>query len=167
MSSTEIKNNNDAMRLVFDITRFEMQYPRFLQEKVKKIIHDEMLIPIHNNMRKFNYSQKIIRGTTIENIKIDEQGFIQFDVVSDYKSESGFDVAKAREKGTKKHFIKPVVMAVLSWFVGNLRLFSKGHWVKGIVRSNVIQKTVEATFPIAQNRLNQETSKFFKETIRG
>lgn len=164
--SSEIKNKDDAMRLVFDITRFEMQYPRFVQERAEKIIKEEMLSPIHKAMRNFNYSEKIIKGTTIENINISDQGYVQFDVVSDYKSESGFDVAKAREKGTKRHFIKPVVMAAISWVTGNVRLFSKGHWVKGIVRSNVIQKTIEATFPIVQNRLNEETSKFFKETIQ-
>jgi len=153
------------MRLVFDITRFEMQYPRFIAENVKKIIHEEMLLPIHKAMKNFNYSEKIITGTTIQNININDEGFVQFDVVSDYTSESGFDVAKARERGTKRHFIKPVVMATLSWVVGNVRLFSKGHWVKGIVRSNIIQKTVKATFPAVQNRLNEETSKFFKETI--
>ncbi len=155
------------MRLVFDITRFEMQYPRFVQEKVEKIIHDEMLLPIHKAMRSFNYSEKIIKGTTIENINISDQGYVQFDIISDYKSESGFDVAKAREKGTKRHFIKPLALGgVLRWIVGGFVAgFSKGHWVKGITRSNIIAKTVETTFPIAQNRLNQETSAFFKETI--
>ena len=165
---TKVENKDDAMRLVFDITRFEMQYPRFVQENAKKIINEEMLLPIHKAMRGFNYSEKIIKGTTIENINISDQGYVQFDVVSDYKSESGFDVAKAREKGTKRHFIKPLVLGgVLRWIVGGFVVgFSKGHWVKGITRSNVIQKTVEATFPLAQNRLNEETSKFFKETIQ-
>jgi hypothetical protein len=153
------------MRLAFDITRFEMQYPRFVQERAGKIIKEEMLVPIHRAMRGFSYSEKIIKGTTIENVNVSDQGYVQFDVVSDYRSESGFDVARAREEGTKRHFIKPAVMAALSWVSMNLRLFSKGHWVRGIARSNVIQKTVEATFPMVQNRLNEETSAFFKETI--
>lgn len=164
---TEIKNKDDAMRLVFNITRFEMQYPRFVQEKIKQIIHEEMLLPIHKAMNDFNYSEKIIKGTTIKNINVSDEGFVQFDVISDYKSESGFDVAKAREEGTKRHFIKPLVLGgVLRWIVGGFVVgFSKGHWVKGITRSNVIQKTIKTTFPIVQNRLNQETSKFFKEMI--
>jgi len=155
------------MKLIFDITRFEMQYSRFIEDTARKIIDDEILKPIKNSMKSFGYSEKIIEGTTIENLIITDSGFLQFDVTSEYNAKNGFDVAKAREKGTKDHFIKPVAKTALSWVVGNLRFFSKGHWIKGFTKSNIIQKTIETRFDIAQERLNQETIIFFNNTVSG
>ena len=153
------------MKLVFNVTRFEMQYPRFIEESARKIIDEEILQPIKIAMKSFDYSDKIIDDTTIENLFVDGSGFIQFDVVSDYKTELGFDVAKAREEGTKNHFIKPLVKAALSWLAGTIRLFSKGHWIKGFTKSNIIKKTTEIRFPIAQERITQESIIFFNRTV--
>ena len=163
--STTISSQQDVMRLLFNVTRFEMQYPRFIEESARQIIDQEILQPIKNAMRSFGYSEKIIDGTFIDNLFVDGNGFIQFDVVSDYKSELGFDVAKAREKGTKRHFIKALVKAALSWVTNNVRLFSKGHWVKGFTKSNIIKKTTEIQFPIAQERIIQESVIFFNRMV--
>ncbi len=164
--SSNISSQQDVMRLLFNVTRFEMQYPRFIEESARQIIDQEILQPIKIAMRSFGYSEKIIDGTFIDNLFVDGNGFIQFDVVSDYKSELGFDVAKAREEGTKRHFIKPVVAAVLSWIVGGfVKAFSKGHWVKGFTKSNIIKKTTEIQFPIAQERIIQESVIFFNRMV--
>ena len=166
--SLEISSQQDVMKLLFNVTRFEMQYPRFIEEAARQIIDEEILQPIKTAMREFDYSQKIIDGTTIENLFVDNNGFIQFDVVSDYKSETGFDVATAREKGTKRHFIKPVNVKALVWIIGGfVKAFSKGHWVKGFTKSNIIRKTTEARFPIAQERITQESILFFNKTVSG
>ena len=163
--SQNISSQDDVMKLLFNVTRFEMQYFRFIEQTAKQIVDEEILQPIKTEMKKFGYSQKIIDDTTIQNLFVDDNGFVQFDVVSDCKSESGFDVAKAREKGTKRHFIKPIAKLALSWVVRNLRLFSKGHWVKGITKSNIIKKTTEARFTIAQERITQESLVFFNRTV--
>ena len=163
--STTISSQQDVMRLLFNVTRFEMQYPRFIEQTSRQIIDQEILQPIKSAMRSFGYSDKIVDGTFIDNLIIDSEGFIQFDVISDYKSELGFDVAKAREEGTKRHFIKAVVKAALSWITSNVRLFSKGHWVKGFTKSNIIKKTTETRFPIAQERILQESVIFFNRLV--
>jgi len=166
--SQNISSQQDVMKLLFNVTRFEMQYPRFIEESARQIIDQEILQPIKIAMRSFGYSEKIIDGTTIENLFLDSNGFIQFDVVSDYKSELGFDVAKAREEGTKRHFIKPINAKALVWIIGGfIKGFSKGHWVKGITKSNIIKKTTEAKFPFAQDRITQESIIFFNRTVSG
>ena len=162
--STTISSSQDVMKLLFNLTRFEMQYPRFIESTARQIIDEEILQPIKTAMRSFGYSEKIIDGTFIDNLFVDGNGFIQFDVVSDYKSELGFDVAKAREKGTKRHFIKAVTKAVLSWVTNNVRLFSKGHWVKGFTKSNIIKKTKETQFTIAQEKIMKEIIIFFNRS---
>ena len=164
--SKNISSQDDVMKLLFDVTRFEMQYFRFIEQTAKQIVDEEILQPIKTEMKKFGYSEKIIDGTTIENLFVDDNGFVQFDVVSDYKSESGFDVAKAREKGTKRHKLPKVKGRTYSWIVGGfIRAFSKGHWVKGITKSNIIRRTTEARFVIAQERITQESIVFFNRTV--
>lgn len=164
--SNNISSQQDVMKLVFNLTRFEMQYTRFIEGVTRQIIDQEILQPIKSAMKVFGYSQKIIDGTTMENLLVDDGGFIQFDIVSDYTSESGFDVAKAREEGTKRHFIKPINVKALVWIVGGfIKAFSKGHWVKGITKSNIIKKTIQTRFPIAQERITQESIIFFNRTM--
>lgn len=164
--SVNVSSHNDVMKLVFNITRFEMLYPRFIEETAKQIIDEEILQPIKTEMKKFGYSEKIINETSIENLLVTDSGFLQFDVVSDYEADNGFDVAKAREEGTKDHFIKPVKAKALSWIVGGfIRAFSKGHWVKGFPKSNIIKKTLEMNFTVAQERLDHEGIKFFNQTV--
>jgi len=151
--------------LLFNVIRFDMQYLKFIEEIAHTIINEEILIPIKSEMKKFDYSKKIIDKTVIENLIVSDDGFVQFDVVSNYETKSGFDVSSAREKGTKTHFIKPVVKLALSWLIGSFRAFSKGHWVRGITKSNIIKKTIEIKFPIAQERISQESIIFFNRMM--
>lgn len=152
--------------LLFNVIRFDMQYLRFIEEISHTIINEEIIIPIKSEMKKFNYSEKIIEKTIIDNLIVSDDGFVQFDVISNYETESGFDVSAAREKGTKTHFIKPKVKLALSWIIGGfVKGFSKGHWVRGITKSNIIEKTIELRFPIAQERISQESILFFNKMV--
>lgn len=156
---------DDGMKLVFNLTRFEMQYPRFVETVGIKIAEEEILRPIHARMRDFKYSEKIIDSTRIEDVEVTPNGQLIFDVVSDYEV-PGYDVASGREHGTIRHFIKPVIAKALRFILGGFVVgFSKGHWVKGIVKSNVIAKTIEEMIPIAQERLNKETDDFLKRNL--
>lgn len=151
----------------FVVFKTQVQYPRFVREEANKIAQDVILKPLHSRMKSFGYSEKIIAGTTIQNITVNRTGSMSFDVVSDYDSESGFDVAKAREKGTKSHFVKPINAKALSWIAGGfIRAFSKGHHVKGITATNVVQKTVQEKIPEAQNRLNEATDRFIARSMK-
>ena len=151
----------------FTVMRTQVQYPRFVREETKKIAEDVILKPLHSRMKSFGYSQKIIDGTTIENITVSRTGSLSFDVVSDYDSDSKFDVAIAREKGTVSHFIKPINAKALSFIAGGfIRAFSKGHHVKGITATNVVQKTVQEKIPEAQARLNEATDRFIARSLK-
>lgn len=157
----------DFSKRAFVVMKTQVQYPRFLREQAAKITNDVILKPLHSRMRDFGYSQKIIQGTTIENMIIGRNGTMSFDVVSDYKSENGLSVSEAREKGTSRHFVKPVNVKALTFVVGGfIRAFSKGHFVRGITASNVVQKTVQEKIPEAQARLNEATDLFIARSMR-
>ena len=167
MSAIEPTIANSRDKRVFLAFKTQIQYPRFVREEAENIANQVILKPLHDRMRAFGYSQKIIDGTTIKNIKVGRKGVLTFDVVSDYDSESGFDVAKAREKGTRRHFVKPVNAKALSFIVGGfIRGFSKGHFVKGITATNVVKRTVREKIPEAQARLNEATDKFIARSVK-
>ena len=118
-------------------------------------------------MKQKDYSQKIIDGTTIENIIVDSSGFVQFDVISEYDTEQGFDVATARESGTRAHIIKPRKEGgVLRWFAKNGEpIFARFVRNKGIKASHIVVDTVKSQFPIFQQKLTQEITQFYNSRV--
>lgn len=146
--------------------QFRIQYPRFILAKAVELLDTELLGRIKVFMNQKGYDDKIIESTRLENIQLSmEDGQITFDVVSDYKTEENFDVSKAREKGTKRHFIRPIKKLALSWVIFGVRFFSRGHWVMGIERTLLIQNTVERTMPLIQQKLDQATAQFFSDVM--
>ena len=167
LDSKKAEPERDKPKQAFAVLRLKVQYPRFLREEARKIAEETILKPLHSRMRAFGYSEKIINGTTIENITIGGNGTMYFDVVSDYDSESGFDVAKAREEGTADHDLPKVQGRIYSWIAGGfVRAFSRGHRVSGITATNVVSKTVHEMTPIAQARLNEATDEFMSRGMR-
>jgi len=164
--SSKGKNSPDTLKReqeqkAFTAFTTQIQYRRFLLEKLPGLATEIILNPLHNRMRQFGYSEKIIDGTTIQNLKVDSRGFATFDVVSRY-DENGFDVARAREKGTIRHFVQPLLAKALRFIPGgsSIAAFSKGHWVNGITATNVLEKTVKEKTPELQDTLNELASEF-------
>ena len=147
------------------MTQFSMTYPRFVEITATRIVNEVILDKIHDRMRELNFSEKIIERTFIDNVKVDTEGFMEHEVISDYEAEGGFDGAVAREEGTKDHFIAPLIKKALSWIKAGVRFFSFGHWVKGFDKSDVVKKTVEEFTPLAQQKLNDETDQRFTDMV--
>ena len=161
----EVSTPQDTMKLLASVMGFSMQYPRWVQIEAKKQIEKIIFPQIKSRMRDFNYSQKIIDTLVVGEIKISDEGLLEIDIDNEFKVEN-YDVAKGREEGTKDHFIKPIIAKVLSFIVNNVRAFSKGHWVKGITKSNVIEKTVKEFTPHVQIALNQATDNQVIEQVQ-
>lgn len=160
------RTSPEGMRKINKIIKLQMQYPRWLRTTVKKILDEEILKKIHQRMKDFGYSEKIIKGTKIHKIVMNDDGSLDYEVESKLMREK-YDVAKGREEGTIDHKIEPLKEGgTLSWIVGGfIRGFSKGHWVKGITKSNIIEKTMEEFEPKAQARLDVETDRFVSEKL--
>jgi len=147
--------------------RFEQQVPRFIEDAVKRIADEEILTPIKSKMKQTRYSQKIIDGTTIENIVVDGSGFVQFDVISQFETSEGFDVAKAREEGTVPHIIRPRnANGVLRWFTRTgEKVFARFARNPGIKGSHIVRDTTKSRFPIFQQKLTEEIVAFYNRTV--
>ena len=159
LSSTE-----DRLQIVFKSQQFRLRYPRFVFVKTRRLLDEIILSEIHQKMRNLDFSKKIIDATQLDNIEISmNTGQITFDVISDYKSEDGFDVSKGREEGTKDHKLPKVEGRIYSWISKGKRFFSKGHWVRGIVANRIIRNTVRDKLPVVQKSVDNASSIFYSE----
>ncbi len=124
-------------------------------------VNELIIDKITDKMRDNNFSQKIWMGTKILSSSIENNQII-VTIQNYYFSETGFDVAIAREYGTKDHWIRPRLKQALSWIKEGKRLFSKGHIVSGIKSLLIIKNTVKEQIPEVQNRINQDVEEFKK-----
>ena len=145
---------------LFNFQRFKMQYPEWMRIMATKLLNEVIIDEIHRRQEALGFSKKIIQRTYLGPVNIDET-VLSYTIISDYTSDDGFDVAAARELGTRRHWIAPVKAKALSWIQNGVRRFSLGHFVSGINRSNVIKNTREEFESVVQERMDAETDKFY------
>ncbi len=144
---------------------FQSSYPRHIAVKAEQHLNNILIPVIKEKMRVKDYDQKIINSTRIENINIDMGiGDITYDVVCDYVSVSNFDISTVREEtGTVRHFIKPVNKKALHFIAKGVEMFSKGHWVKGIIASHIIADTIKELQHTIETKLKEEGDILFEK----
>jgi len=130
------------------------------KEHMNKIIIDE----IQRRMEVENFSPKIIQNTYLKEVYITGEN-IRAKVVSEYTSESGFDVAVAREKGTKDHMIAPTSANALSWIFQGVRMFSKGHMVSGLKSLNIVRNTIKDKSSDVKLAVDNDFQKWAKQIL--
>lgn len=150
--------------------QFQLAYPRQILGKAEKHLN-EILIPLIKVRMKSHpveYSEKIIDSVRLGNVDLDmDLGNIIYEIICDYVTVKNFDISEAREsKGTIRHFIKPIIAKALRWIVGGFVVgWSKGHWVKGIVASFIIEDTMRELQPIIEKKLQDEGDILFERIM--
>jgi len=130
-------------------------YDEFLLNRAKYHANVIIVDEIVKRMQNERFSPKIWMNTILKDVEI-SQGRVKVRINSTYFTASGFDVALAREKGTKGHMIRPNTARVLSWIDQGVRLFSAGHWVSGIKSLRIIRKTIKEKQPELQAAMDKE-----------
>ncbi len=124
---------------------------------------DDVLKEIKITMKQENFSKKIIDATFLG--RIDKAGTIlKQHFISDYVSETGFDVSNAREEGTRDHDVRPRKRGgVLRWAekTGDI-LFRKKSRPKGIERLLIIERTLQKN----QSTINEKISENIADSAR-
>lgn len=95
-------------------------------------------LKITNMPKGFERSTKIIRDGNSVTLRVD------------YQTEEGKPLDRFLNRGTRGHFIRPRNKLALSWIQNGTRLFSKGHFVRGIKGKFVMEKTLrefKSVFP--------------------
>jgi hypothetical protein len=162
----ELNSRAETMRFIHRVNGWSMQYPRFVESTGIKLVKQIILPIIKKRMADFGYSRKIINTTVVGSVRLDTDGFMEISIESDYMTATGYNVGTGREKGTRRHFIAPKFKKALSWIQNGFRRFSKGHWVKGITASNIIEKTIEQYQPSIQQMLDELTDESIMEKVK-
>ena len=128
------------------VMHYEHLHDTWVIGKAKELANKIVVDDIVKQMVDAGFSEKIWKATYLSNnVHFDKKkGKIVLKVRSVYETETGFDVAIAREHGTRRHWIAPRVKLALSWIQLGVRLFSKGHYVSGIKSLFIIRDTVKS-----------------------
>lgn len=144
MGKIIINTPADIDRLQIKLRALKAVLPR-IQESAAKNAAEDILDIIHSRMEQNNFSEKIIDATTVGNLeKIG--GRLKQHFISDYESDTGFDVSKAREEGTASGITRRPKKpgGVLRWIGKNGKVFfRKKSTPKGIERLLIIEKTTQ------------------------
>ena len=118
-----------------------------LQTRALERAADDVLSNIHRDMETNQFSKKIIDSTNVGEINILNNGSsAEIHYISDYTSDDGFDVSKAREEGTRAHDVFPLKPdGWLSYIDKNTgkRVFRKHTHPSGIKRLLLIETNVK------------------------
>ena len=154
-----IPSVTEAQRYKNKVSHLKNNLNDVLLRSAERWVNELIVDKITDKMRENDFSQKIWMGTKIISSSIENNQII-VTIQNYYFSETGFDVAIAREYGTKDHWIRPRIKDALSWIHQGKRLFSKGHIVSGIKSLLIIKNTVKEQMPEVQNRINQDVEEF-------
>lgn len=108
-------------------------------------------------------TQKGMPKRYIDNIHSDFDGEYLW-VWVDFKGKNNEPLDLWFEEGTKRHFIKPIFKKALKWVLGQVRFFSKGHFVSGIEAKYIFRDGVEKGYPEFKTKLTKEIQTYLQET---
>lgn len=162
-----ISSPEDARVLSQRITSLRLQLYAFQAITLRKLANSIILDQIQKRMRDFNFSEKIVTNTIISNIEIKSKTKMTIHFISTLFSDNGFDVALAREKGTKDHMVRPTAKSALRWIQEGVVHFSKGHKVSGMKALHIISDTLDEYEGLLQKQFNDECNEWFRKNLKG
>ena len=162
----QLRTIDDIKRFQTKITGLKIQLFQFQSITVRNFANTIIVDKIHQNMRSAGFDEKIIEGTYLDNIDLVGRRKVRLFFRSEYFSDTGFDVALAREEGTERHFIKPKNVKALH---GGAKwsFFSKGHWVDGMLALFIVSQTVKQMTVQLQDEFNRQQNTWFEKNLEG
>lgn len=147
------------------LTILQLQLIQWQAITLRKLANEVILDTIHDVMRLMGVSEKIINNTVVSNIEMKNSKTIRIMFHSEYFAESGFDVALAREEGTRDHIVRPKIKLALRWIENGQVRFSKGHKVRGLPALQTIQNATKQLEPVLQERYNAELKQWIEKNL--
>ena len=161
---TNIPSASDVQAYRNKISHLKNNANFIFLRSAERWVNELIVDKIQDKMRENNFSQKIWMSTKIISSRIENNQAI-VTIQNYYFSESGFDVAIAREYGTKDHWVRPTVKLVLSWIQEGKRLFSRGHIVSGIKSLFIIRDVIKEQMPEVKRKVDQDFDEWLDSTF--
>jgi len=160
-----LRTLNDIKRFRTKITSFQIQLLQFQSVTVRKFANLIIVEKIHQNMRDAGFSEKIIEGTILDNIELRGRLKVRLFFRSEYFSETGFDVAVAREEGTEKHKIVAGEGKVLPIPTSEGIIFRKSAHPDGIMALFIVANTVKQMTEPLQDEYNRQLNLWYQQNL--
>ena len=160
-----LRTINDIKRFRQKTTLFTMQLFVFQSTTLRKFANIIITEKIHQNMRSAGFSEKIIDGTFLDNIEIIGRTKARLFFISEYFSETGFDVALAREEGTDKHEVVAGPGKVLPIPTSSGIIFRKSANPDGILALFIVANTIKQMTEPLQDEFNRQQDIWFQQNL--
>lgn len=141
--SLQFKTIEDIKQYSVKLQTIKMQLPAFAMITVKQLGMEIILNAIHKRMKSAGFSQKIINGTKLDRIEIISNSIARLFFVSEYFSETGYDVALGREKGSDTHKVTAGEGKTIPIPTSSGIIFRKSANPSGVEALHIVGKTVK------------------------
>lgn len=136
--------------------------PSMREFAINRAADEAVLTSIHRDMENNNFSKKIIDRTYVGSSEVTNNGQkITVHFISDYISDSGFDVSVGREEGTTDHDVFPKnPNGWLTYIDPNTgkRIFRKHTHPSGIDRLLIIESNINSNKESFKESYSKEIS---------
>jgi len=160
-----LRTINDIKRFRQKSTAFKMQLFVFQSTTLRKFANIIIVDKIHQNMRDAGFSEKIIEGTFLDNIEIIGSRKARLFFISEYFSQTGFDVALAREEGTDDHDVIAGPGKVLPIPTSSGIIFRKSAHPDGILALFIVANTIKQMTAPLQDEYNRQQDIWYQQNL--
>lgn len=160
-----LRTIKDIKRFRTKITSFKIQLFVFQSTTLRKFANIIIVEKIHQNMRDAGFSEKIIAGTFLDNIELMGRTKARLFFRSEYFSETGFDVALAREEGTDDHDIVAGKGKVLPIPTSDGLIFRKSAHPDGILALFIVSQTIKQRKEPLQDEYNRQLDIWYRQNL--
>jgi len=165
-----IRTVSDLKKLNKKLKSVIVSLPTIRKFALERAADEAILTAIHRDMETNNFSKKIIDSTFVGSVDVTDQGKkITVHFISDYVSDSGFDVSKGREEGTRDHDVFPKKPdGWLTYIDPNTgkRVFRKHTHPSGIQRLLIIENNINSNKQKFQESYQKEISSKLEQVLR-
>lgn len=162
-----LRTIEDIKRFRQKITGLKIQLFTFQSSTIRKFANIIITDRIHQNMRDAGFSEKIIEGTFLDNIELLGRTKVRLFFRSIYFTETGFDVALAREEGTDDHDVIAGPGKVLPIPTSDGIIFRKSAHPDGILALFIVSNTVKQMTAPLQDEYNRQQDIWYKKNLGG
>lgn len=160
-----LRTIEDIKRFRQKITGLKIQLFTFQSTTIRKLANIIIVDKIHQNMRAAGFSEKIIEGTFLDNIELLGRKKVRLFFRSEYFTDTGFDVALAREEGTDDHDVIAGPGKVLPIPTSNGIIFRKSAHPDGILALFIVSNTVKQMTAPLQDEFNRQQDIWYKQNL--
>jgi hypothetical protein len=164
-----LHNRQEITEFRKNLANLKLQTLEFQAITVRKLVEINIIDAIHSRMAQAGFSDKIIDNTFLDRIDFVGPKKVRIYIKSELFAETGFDVALAREKGTKDHSTKRKDgKDSIQAFVDNgVQKFSHGHDVSGLPALKIVENTVKDFAPNVQDDYSRQLREFLSDATGG